>query len=142
MAMLHGIIEQHQRLRRQAIELSLGSNKKVIKPRITINGNNNNDLSIWPDGSDRDVGSDGLKTANTILKDGRDLLGAPSRLLNSLQQNLVVSLVVIAVILVCVLIFYCLIQYHCSRGRKIFKKLPRSDKSATVPLSSRQVDEI
>ncbi|CAF5123297.1 unnamed protein product, partial [Rotaria sp. Silwood1] len=68
------------------IELNAGTNTKVIKPSITIKGTHNN-LSIWPDGSDSDGNSNGLKTVNTILKDGSDLLGTPARLLNSIGQN-------------------------------------------------------
>ncbi|UJR11539.1 hypothetical protein I4U23_015719 [Adineta vaga] len=121
---------ERQRARRQVLEFNAGSNKKVLKPRIHISGNNNN-LSLWADKSDKDTDSNGLKTVNSVLKDGSDLLGAPGRLANSIQQNWFVYLILIAVILVCILLLYCIIRYHCSKKASCLKKQTRSSKSRT-----------
>ena len=139
--MLHRITEQYQRVRRQFIEMNAGTNKKVIKPNMRVQGNNNH-LSVWPDGSDRNVESDGLDVANTILKDGSDLLGAPSRFLNTVQQNWLVSLVLIAIILVCILILYFIIKSQCSSGGKLCAKKKRVARSAAERFSSNQTKEV
>jgi hypothetical protein len=135
MTLLHRITEQQQRIRRQAIEFNVGTNKKVIKPYMKVEGNNNY-LALGSDGSDSDMESDGLKTANTILKDGSDLIGAPSRFLNSMQQNWLLYLVLMAVILVCILILYFIIKSQCSSVGKFFGRISCIKKSVAHPEPS------
>lgn len=129
--MLHRVLSQSKQVRRQLIELNIATNKKVIKPYMKVKGNNNN-LFFSPDGSSLDLNSNGLKTANTILKDGSDLIGAPARLINNIQQNLIVYLILIAFILLFILILYCIIRYHCSTGWKIFTKRGVRGELATI----------
>ena len=115
--MLHRAYEKHKQIRRQLIDLNVASNKRVFNPSLKVKGNNNN-VSLWPDRSDLDIKSDGLKTVNTVLQDGSDLLGTPARWLKDMQQNWLIYMVVIAIILVCVLFLYFIIRCHCLRGRK------------------------
>jgi hypothetical protein len=108
--MLYTVSNPHERIRRQLIDLNVASNKKVVQSHVKAKGSNNN-LSLWPDKSDLDAKSDGLKTVNTVLKDGNDLLGAPSRLVNSIQQNWLISIICITIILVCILVLYCVFGF-------------------------------
>lgn len=116
--MLHTMLEQYKRVKRQLFEFNIASNKKVVKPTIRGNGNTNN-FYLLPNGADSDVKSDGLKTVNTLLKDGSDLIGAPSRFLNNIQQNWISSLFFISIILVSLLLLFCIIRYYCYYKRKL-----------------------
>ena len=129
----HIILDPYNRTRRQFIELNFASNKQNIKPYLKVKGNNNNVVQSF-NGSDPDVTSDGLKTANKIFRDGSDLLGAPSRWFNDMQQNWFGYIVVTAIILICVLFLYCIIRDHCSRQQK-----RRSDISRLVDLTTNKV---
>lgn len=147
MTLVHGTIEQKQRGPRQAIEFNIATNKKVLNPYIPVAGNNNY-LVLRFDVPDSDLKSNGLNTANTLLKDGSDLIGAPSRFLNSIQQNWLLTLVLIAVILVCVLILYCIIKSQCTSVRNLCGRIPFFKKPVTIPepssrpLTSNQEDEV
>jgi hypothetical protein len=129
------MLEQHKRVRRQLIEWNMGTNKKVIKPSFRANGNNNN-MYLLPDGADLDVKADGLKTVNTVLKDGSDLLGAPSRFLNNIQQHWIISLVLISIILVSLLLLFCIIRYYCCGKLKLPTKKEKIKKLAANMVSS------
>jgi hypothetical protein len=141
------MLEQHKRVRRQLIEWNAGTNKKVIKQSLKVKGNNIN-VSLWPDAADLDVKSDGLKTVNTVLKDGSDLLGAPSRFLNNIQQHWIISLVLISIILVSLLLLYCIIRYHCFGKRKLsikkskIKKLAANIVPSSPLLCKNRTDEV
>jgi hypothetical protein len=119
------------RIRRQLMDFNIASNKKVLVPNIQVHGNNNK-LSLSPDKSDPDVHSEGLKTVNTILRDGSDMLGAPSRWMKDMQQNWLTYIIASAVILFCILFFYCIIRYRCSRSQKSRSDTPGLSDLATV----------
>jgi hypothetical protein len=129
------MLEQHKRVRRQLVQLNIGTNTKVVKPSFKSNGNNNN-LYIWSDKADLDVKSDGLKTFNTVLKDGSDLLGAPSRFLNNIQQHWIISLVLISIILVSLLLLIGIIRYYCCGKLKLPTKKEKIKKLAANMVSS------
>ncbi|CAF0795498.1 unnamed protein product [Adineta ricciae] len=70
---------------------------------------NNNEMFVTMNDADLDTESNGLKTVNSVLKDGSDLLGAPARFINNIQKDWLTT-----VILICILCLYCIIQHHCS----------------------------
>jgi hypothetical protein len=122
-----------RRILRQLIDFSVASNKKIIHsaPNIQVHGNNNH-LPHSPERSDPDVNSEGLKTVNTILRDGSDMLGAPSRWLKDMQHNWLTYIIATAVILFCVLFFYCMIRYRWSRPQKSRPDTPGLADLATI----------
>jgi hypothetical protein len=114
--------------------MSIASNKKYVHSSLSVRGNNNNVLQ-WLNGSDSDLNSEGLKTANTILRDGSDLLGAPSRWVKDMQQNWFAYILITAIILICILFLYCIIRYHCSRQKKGLLDTSRLTELATIMAS-------
>lgn len=131
------VLPWHKQVRRQLIDLNIGTNKKIIQPYTRVDGNNNK--VFLPLGeSSAELNSDGLKSVNTILKDGTDLIGAPARLINSIQQNWLIFLILIVIILLFILIFYCIIRYHCSSIGKIFTKRSSVGKSATITKAKKK----
>lgn len=130
MTLLQTILSQHKQVRRQLFDLTIASNKKVFKPNVKINGNNNQ-VSLLHNDSNADATSNGLQIANTMFKDFSDLIGSPARLINSIQQNWLVFFIFIAIILVLILILYCIIRYHCSSVGKICTKTGALGKLAT-----------
>lgn len=141
MKILQQMTQQHQRIRRQLIKVSFGSNERVVHPPVikTKGNQNQNNISIWPDKTDPESDSNGLKIMNSFLKDGSDLIGAPSRLINKIQEYWLISLVCITIILVCILLLYCIIRAQCASQRKgIAKLIPCISKRSSTLRSTNE----
>ena len=124
MKILLTMSEQYDRIRRSLIENNFGTNKFVYEAKVS---GKNNVLWAPPVKNNSDDLSYGPKAANKLMEDASTLIGAPARLLNSVQEHWLISLVCITIILVCILAIYCIIQYHGCCGRMSLPKrsLPR-----------------
>ena len=106
------ITERH---RRQLFDLNIASNKRVLEQKTIIRGNGNH-LSVLHERFGNDsTESHGLNVANAVLRDGAELLGAPARWIKDMQQHWLAYVVCAAVIMVCLLVFYCIVRVAWAR---------------------------
>ena len=118
------VSEQFGRYRRQLLDVNIASSKRKIEQKTIVRGNGNHLSMLHERFANESNEAQGLNVANTVLRDGADLLGTPVRWIKDMQQHWLAYMVCASVILVCVLAGYCIVRSCWSRRSNSPSKLP------------------
>lgn len=77
----------------------------------------------------------GVKKIEKIVEDSGELIRTPTKWLKNTQTTLLIFIICLAIICLCVLIFYCVCQGYCGRRRSNNSRLVKRLEDITMTMA-------